>query len=627
MLNIQDLQVELESDAGLVRAIDGMRLSIERGETFALVGESGCGKSMTALALMRLLPENGYVAAGDILLTKDTSSGADTVDVLGLPESQMRSVRGGRIGMIFQEPGTSLNPVMRVGQQIVEAIEAHTALRGDAARSKAIEWLKRVGIPDPERRIDEYPFRMSGGQKQRVMIAIALAAEPDFLIADEPTTALDVTIQAQILDLLKQLQHEQRMGMLLITHDLAVVSGMAHRVALMYAGQIIEVAPAREFFAAPKHPYAKALLRALPGGDRRAGPLEAIAGTVPPLTQQFLGCRFAPRCSAVMPHCASTLPMLDSVGPRHQVRCLLYAAGAPIPSTAPATNSAPFPLSPSQGEGRVEGSVRPVKPLLDVQNLSVRFPIKQGFLQRAQRFFNAVQNVSFQVNQGETLALVGESGCGKTTTGKAIVQLLRHLSVTEGKALLDGQNLFDMQGDALRAARRQVQIIFQDPFASLNPRMRVFDILEEGLAALQPDLDAGQRRQRLERLTDQVGLRREALQRYPHEFSGGQRQRIAIARALAVEPRLIVCDEPTSALDVSVQAQILNLLRDLQRELGVSYLFITHNIGVVEYIADRIAVMRAGKIEEQGACADVLARPSTEYTRALLAAVPRLVTA
>ncbi|MDP3613756.1 MAG: ABC transporter ATP-binding protein, partial [Rubrivivax sp.] len=329
MLNINDLQVELEGDGGLVRAIDGLRLCIERGETFALVGESGCGKSMTALALMRLLPENGYVAAGDIHIGR----GADAVDVLGLPEVQMRSVRGGRVGMIFQEPGTSLNPVMKVGQQIVEAIEAHTPLRGAAARNKALDWLRRVGIPEPERRIDDYPFRMSGGQKQRVMIAVALAAEPHFLIADEPTTALDVTIQAQILDLLRDLQREKRMGLLLITHDLAVVSGMAQRVALMYAGQIIEVASAQDFFRAPKHPYARALLRALPGGDRRAGPLEAIAGTVPALNQRFQGCRFAPRCGQVMVHCGGTLPELREVVAGHEVRCLLYAQGAdPHPS-------------------------------------------------------------------------------------------------------------------------------------------------------------------------------------------------------------------------------------------------------------------------------------------------------
>ena len=637
MLDIDRLVVELESESGLVRAIDGLRLAIERGETFALVGESGCGKSMTALALMRLLPDNGYVAAGDIHIGR----GRDAVDVLGLPESQMRQVRGGRIGMIFQEPATSLNPVMRVGRQIVEAIEAHTPLRGGEARAKAIDWLRRVGIPDPESRIDDYPFRMSGGQKQRVMIAIALAAEPDFLVADEPTTALDVTIQAQILDLLKDLQREQRMGLLLITHDLAVVSGMAHRVALMYAGQIIEVAPAAEFFTAPKHPYARALLRALPGGDRRGAPLEAIAGTVPPLTQTFAGCRFAPRCAQVMPHCADTVPELQDLTARHRVRCLLYgpvAVNGPHPSPLPPagegarTSALPadvaLPPLPPAGEGWSEGARKaptsPAAPLLDVQNLSVRFPIRRGVLQRVQGHFDAVADVSFQVGQGQTLALVGESGCGKTTTGKAIVQLLRRLADIDGRALLDGRDLFGMQGPELLAARRQVQIIFQDPFASLNPRMRVFDILEEGLMALAPDMDGAARRARIERLTDQVGLRRDALLRWPHEFSGGQRQRIAIARALAVGPRLIVCDEPTSALDVSVQAQILNLLRDLQRELGVSYLFITHNIGVVEYIADRVAVMQAGRIVEQGACSDVLARPTRDYTRTLLAAVPRL---
>jgi peptide/nickel transport system ATP-binding protein len=618
MLHIANLQVELDAEAGVVRAIDGLRLSIERGETFALVGESGCGKSMTALALMRLLPESGDVTAGEITI----GHGSDRIDVLGLPESQMRAVRGGRIGMIFQEPSTSLNPVMKVGQQIVEAIEAHTPLRGHEARAKAIEWLRRVGIPEPERRIDEYPFRMSGGQKQRVMIAIALAAEPDFLVADEPTTALDVTIQAQILDLLKDLQREHRMGMLLITHDLAVVSGMAHRVALMYAGQIIEVAPAAEFFAAPKHPYAAALLRALPGGGNRNAPLEAIAGTVPPLTMRFDGCRFAPRCSQVMPHCAGTLPELTEVTARHQVRCLLFTpAGAAIAAARlpvdvkPAAAAAVTPR-PQSSDAR--------GPLLDVQGLRVRFPIRGGLLQGVKGYFDAVGGVSFQVGHGETLALVGESGCGKTTTGKAIVQLLGRIATLEGKALLDGRNLFEMGASELLAARRQVQIIFQDPFASLNPRMRVAEILDEGLAALQPDLTAADRLARIQRLTDQVGLRRDALGRYPHEFSGGQRQRIAIARALAVEPRLIVCDEPTSALDVSVQAQILNLLRDLQRDLGVSFLFITHNIGVVEYIADRVAVMRAGRIEEQGACADILERPSSTYTRTLLAAVPRL---
>ena len=613
MLSIDHLQVELDAEAGIVRAIDGLALAIRRGETFALVGESGCGKSMTALALMRLLPDSGSITAGQIQL--------DDTDLLGLPESAMRGVRGGRIGMIFQEPGTSLNPVLTVGRQMVEAIETHTALRGDAARVKAIDWLMRVGIPEPERRMDDYPFRMSGGQKQRVMIAMTLAAEPDFLVADEPTTALDVTIQKQILDLLADLQREHGMGLLLITHDLAVVAGIAQHVALMYAGQIIEVAPAAQFFANPQHPYARALLQALPDAARRGAALAAIAGTVPPLTQNFVGCRFAPRCVYAQATCHTTRPELTGA-PGLQVRCLLLAPGGPGLVAAPVMPARV--ASPAAAQSPRAGATPAAAPLLQVSDLSVSFVLRKRFLQREAARFDAVKNVSFDVAAGQTLALVGESGCGKTTTGKAIVQLLRNQAQISGRAMLDGQNLFDLDGAPLREARRAVQIIFQDPFASLNPRMRVAEILEEGMVALQPQTSADERRSRIARITEQVGLRPEALQRFPHEFSGGQRQRIAIARALAVQPRLIVCDEPTSALDVSVQAQILNLLRELQRELGVSYLFITHNIAVVEYIADRVAVMRAGRIVEQGACADVLSRPADDYTRTLLAAVPRM---
>jgi peptide/nickel transport system ATP-binding protein len=610
MLIIDQLKVALDADVGLVRAIDGMRLTLTRGETFALVGESGCGKSMTALALMRLLPDNGRITGGSLTL--------DGVDLFALPESQMRAVRGGRIGMIFQEPSTSLNPVMRVGAQIVEAIEAHTSLRGKAARAKAIEWLGRVGIPEPERRIDEYPFRLSGGQKQRVMIAMTLASEPDYLIADEPTTALDVTIQAQILDLLRQLQQERGLGVLLITHDLAVVSGMAQQVALMYAGQIIEMAPAAEFFAAPKHPYARLLLQALPEAAKRGEPLAAIQGTVPPLWMDFIGCRFAPRCDRAFAACHQTLPELTTEGPAHEVRCLLFSEqGRTAPETALLSVAVSVPRKALHTDAR---------PLLDVQGLRVRFPSKRSMLSGGGRsFFNAVDDVSFRIHAGRTLALVGESGCGKTTSGKAIVQLLRRQAVIEGQALLDGEDLFSLDGEALLNARRSVQIIFQDPFASLNPRMRVRELLEEGLIALRPELDAGARLEKLVLLLDQVGLRRDALARWPHEFSGGQRQRIAIARALAVEPRLIVCDEPTSALDVSVQAQILNLLRELQRERGLSFLFITHNIGVVEYIADEVAVMQAGRIVESGSAAEVLDMPQHPYTRSLLAAVPRLI--
>src|ERR1019366_9043135 len=433
-LEIAGLEVALDADAGIVKAIDGMNLAIKRGETFALVGESGCGKSMTALALMRLLPENGRIVGGRVAL--------EGQDLLALPEAGMRAVRGGRIGMIFQEPGTSLDPVMRVGAQIVEAIESHTALRGGAARAKAIEWLGRVGIPEPEPRIDEYPFRLSGGQKQRVMIAMTLACEPDFLIADEPTTALDVTIQAQILKLLKDLQREQGMGLLLITHDLAVVADMADRVALMYAGQIIEVADADEFFASPKHPYARLLLRALPDAARRGESLAAIRGSVPPLWLRFEGCRFAPRCDRA------------------------FGPGEPANGVTIAPPSGPTRDTPGS-------------PLLQVENLAVRFPIRRALLQRTTGVFSAVDGVSFDVAAGKTLALVGESGCGKTTTGKAIVQLLRGTAIIEGSARFAGQDLFMLEGEALRAARREIQIIFQDPFASLNPRMRVLAILEE----------------------------------------------------------------------------------------------------------------------------------------------------
>jgi peptide/nickel transport system ATP-binding protein len=612
VLEVDDLVVELQSEAAVVRAVDGLRLAIRNGETFALVGESGCGKSMTALALMRLLPDNGGIAEGHVRL--------GGLPLLDLPEARMRGVRGGRIGMIFQEPATSLNPVMRVGDQVVEAIERHTALRSQAARDKAVDWLRRVGIPEPERRAADYPFRMSGGQKQRVMIAMTLAGEPDFIVADEPTTALDVTIQAQILQLLKDLQQEHGVGLLLITHDLAVVAGMAHRVALMYAGQIVEVAPAERFFTAPRHPYAQALLRALPSAGRRSGTLEAIPGTVPSLDRSFVGCRFAPRCAMSEARCLAAAAPLVDLNAEHQVRCVRLDELPPPRRTAPRASEA-APAAPTAAGAQPPA---PAPALLSVRDLRVSFPIRGGLLQRTQGWFPAVRSVSFDVPRGRTLALVGESGCGKTTTGKAIVQLLGQLARIEGEALLDGQDLFSLRGSALQAARRRVQIIFQDPFGSLDPRMRVRALLEEGVASLLPDLDPSARRRRVEALAEQVGLRREALSRWPHEFSGGQRQRIAIARALAVQPELLVCDEPTSALDVSVQAQILNLLRELQRELGVSYLFITHNIGVVEYIADQVAVMRAGAIEEQGPAGPLLAAPASAYARTLLASVPRI---
>ena len=607
MLEIKDLTTELNSDSGLVRAVDALTLTIEQGETFALVGESGCGKSMTALSILRLLPDSGRVAGGSV--------DVEGTDIMQLPEARMRDFRGRRISIIFQEPSTSLNPVMTVGRQITEVIERHTATRGDAARAKAVDWLKRVGIPEPERRVNDYPFQMSGGQKQRVMIAIALAAEPDVVIADEPTTALDVTIQAQILDLLLELQRSQKMAMLLITHDLAIVAQMAHRVALMYAGQIVEVAEAAEFFARPLHPYAVNLFDAMPDESKRGRRLASIAGSVPPLNQEFAGCRFADRCADVMDRCRSEPPILSEFHPDHTVRCFLYDGPAVL--HAPTRNSGQEQLLQ---DDRQSGPT-----VLEVRDYKVWFPIRKGLLQRTIGHVKAVDGVSFRIASGRTLALVGESGSGKTTVGKALLQLLRGKAEISGSALLSGQPLDQLRGESMRTARRAVQIVFQDPFSSLNPRMRVNEILEEGISSLRSDVVPVVRRERVAALLEKVGLPRSALSRYPHEFSGGQRQRLAIARALAVEPQLIVADEPTSALDVSVQAQILNLLKELQQELGVAYLFITHNFGVVEYLAHEIAVMKNGRLVELGSADSILHHPQHEYTRALLKAVPRLV--
>jgi peptide/nickel transport system ATP-binding protein len=602
-LNVQNLVVDLQTEAGMARAVDALNLTLQKGQTFALVGESGCGKSMTALSLLRLLPDNAVIQKGKVNL--------NDVDVFQLSEHQMRSIRGRRISIIFQEPSTSLNPVMTVGDQILEVIYQHTNLKADDAHARAVEWLTKVGLPEPARRMGSYPFEMSGGQLQRVMIAIALAAEPDLLIADEPTTALDVTIQAQILDLLQSLQKERGMAMLLITHDLAVVSGMADHVALMYAGQIVEVATAADFFLRPSHPYAKLLLQALPGEDLRGRQLAAIQGTVPALTQAFKGCRFAPRCPYQTELCSDKAVAMTALSDSHNVRCVRVSDASLQSLSLP-------PLLARGAEISQDHSV-----LLSVKNLSVTYSMGGGVL-GGKKIFQAVKNVSFDIQKGQTLALVGESGCGKTSIGKSLLQLLTPQTSVTGQVILQGHDLFQLKGQALQASRKQIQIIFQNPFASLNPRMRVQEILEEGMKSLHPEWSTDQRQADLKVLMDQVGLRADALDRYPHEFSGGQRQRIAIARALAVKPSLIVCDEPTSALDVSVQAQILNLLRELQDHLGVSYLFVTHNIGVVAYLADRVAVMHAGEMVEMGDAAQVLNSPQHAYTKSLLSAVPKL---
>ncbi len=528
------------SMATALAVVDGIDFSLYPGETFAIVGESGCGKSITALSLMRLLPDAARVVAGQVLLQGE--------DLLALPESSMRQVRGRRMAMIFQEPATSLNPVLTLGTQLVEVIERHTALRALAARQQALAVLQQVGVPDAERRLGEYPFQLSGGLKQRVMIAMALATAPDVLVADEPTTALDVTIQAQVLSLLARLQRERGMAVLLITHDLAVVSQYAQRVAVMHAGKLVEVAACQTFFASPQHPYSQQLLAALPRSQ-----------------------------------------------------------SVPGPQREPWQNN--------------DATTQPAS-LLQVDDLRVHYPIRAGLLRRTVATVRAVDGVSLSLQAGRTLALVGESGCGKTTVCKAILQLIDEAS---GQVMFDGLDLMQLRGEALRQRRSDFQIIFQDPYASLNPRMRVSDILAEGMQALGPrGLSEAELAQQVGQLLQQVGLPEEAGMRYAHEFSGGQRQRIAIARALAVKPRLIVCDEPTSALDVSVQAQILKLLLDLQRDTGVALLFISHNIAVVEQVADAVAVMYLGRIVEQGPVAAILRQPRHPYTRALLAAVPTL---
>jgi len=603
LLRVEGLTTLIRGGAAPVRAVDGLTFDIAAGETFALVGESGCGKSMTALSIMRLLPDAGEIAGGRVELQGE--------NLLALPESRMRDLRGHRVAMIFQEPGLSLNPVMTVGDQIAESVRRHTALRGDAVTARVLELLDAVRMPDARRRAAEYPFQMSGGMKQRVMIAIALACDPALLIADEPTTALDVTVQAQVLDLLRELQQSRGMAMLLITHDLGVVAQVAQRVGVMYAGQIVETAPVDAFFAAPAHPYARKLFASLP---ERAGPgrtLAAIPGSVPPLDRPFAGCRFADRCEVALPHCAGTLPQWHEVGQMHAARCHLHA-----------DEESGVRCQERMAESREAPSSPPLKPnasLLAITDLKVWFPVRKGLLQRTTGHVRAVDGVSLAIAPGRTLGLVGESGCGKTTVGKG---LLRLVEPTAGRVLVDGEDFLALRRRELRRRRRDVQIIFQDPYASLNPRVRIGDALEEGLLALGIGADAGWRQSHIDGLLAEVGLAPDVKARYPHEFSGGQRQRIAIARALAVEPKLIVCDEPTSALDVSVQAQILNLLKRLQRERGLSYLFISHNMAVIEYMADEVAVMYLGRVVEQGLVAEVLRAPRHPYTRALLAAVP-----
>ena len=607
LLHVDRLTLTLPSDSGPIEALSGVDFTVRRGEVFALVGESGCGKSLTASAVVRLLAPGARTPDGRIRF--------EGRDLLGLTEREMRGFRGSRIALVFQEPATALNPVMTVGAQIAEMIRASRKARSDLSPEReALEWLKRVRLPDPETLAHRFPHELSGGQKQRVMIALALSARPDMLLADEPTTALDVTLQAEILGLLRTLQREENLTLLLITHDLALVEAFADRLALMYAGETVECAAVRDLFAAPRHPYATALLGALPGADRTR-PLAAIPGTVPTPGHLPAGCRFAPRCPKARAICRTTAPVARTAG-ASVVRCHFPEADARGTKTTEHTNASGASGAPSTPS---DGSI--VSPLLSVRNLTVGFRAR-GFFARDPE--PVVRGVTFDVRPGETVALVGESGSGKTTTGLALLGLLGGKARVAGEVDLAGSPLFPLTRTAERRLRRSVQMIFQDPNASLDPRRTIRSTLLEGMESLRPEWSKAQRLERLERLLHAVGLPADAADRLPHAFSGGQRQRIAIARALSVEPKLIVCDEPTSALDVSVQAQILNLLKALQREFGLGYLFITHNFGVVEYMADRILVMKSGRIVEAGDAQAILTHPVDPYTQRLLAAVPRL---
>lgn len=602
ILQVKRLKVGISTEHGLFSAVDGIDFTIAKGETLALLGESGCGKSMTALALMQLLPPTARIHSESEIIFEQTN-------LLDLSEVQLRNIRGHRVAMIFQEPMTSLNPVMTIGKQIAEVIQQHFSLSAKDCHDRVIELLNDVGIPDPKQRYHDYPHQLSGGMKQRIMIAMALAGEPDLLIADEPTTALDVTIQLQILMLLKELQRKTGMAMLFITHDLGVVNLVADNVAVMYAGQIVEFAPAKTFFDKPFHPYGQGLMDALPSLDKRDKKLSIISGAVPDKYEKLLACRFARRCHYAWDDCLKKRPELIQHD-NQQVRCHIYdhryKQKRIDPTVVASTTVEEIKKTANHQE------------LLKVDNLKVHFPIQKGLLKRTVGYVKAVDGVSLALDSGKTVAIVGESGCGKTTMGRAILQLI---SPNAGTINYQLEDLMACSSKRLHELRRDLQIIFQDPYSSMNPRMMIFDILAEGIRAhnivAENDIEDF-----IDKVLEKVGLPVEAKFRYPHQFSGGQRQRVCIARALCVQPQVIICDEPTSALDVSVQAQILNLLRDLQYSDGLAYVFITHNISVVSYIADEVAVMYLGRIVEYGSVQDILTSPKHPYTQALLAAVP-----
>ncbi len=554
LLEIERLSIDFITENEVTHAVKDVSLTVEKGEILAIVGESGSGKSVTALSILRLLPAPpAHYPSGRILF----HGGKSTIDLLQMSREELQAIRGNRVSMIFQEPMSSLNPVMTCGHQVAEALLQHNKISSAQAREKVMRWFEKVKLPDPERMYNSYPHQLSGGQKQRVMIAMAMCCEPDLLICDEPTTALDVTVQKTILVLIQELQKEQGMSVIFITHDLGVVAEIAHRVAIMYKGEIVEEGDVRSIFQNPKQPYTRALIQCRPAGHPRGERLPTVAD---------------------------------------------FLSG----------NKKTAAVNPPEKTGGV---------LVDVKDLSVRFPVKTNWLGKLVKETTAVDKVSFQVFQGETLGIVGESGCGKTTLGRS---LLRLVDPAEGQIIYQGKDLAALQGASLDQLRQNVQLVFQDPYSSLNPRLTIGHAIGEPMEVRRIETNKKARRKLVAELLEKVDLPSAVQDRYPHEFSGGQRQRIVIARALSLSPSLLVCDESVSALDVSVQAQVLNLLNDLKRELGLTLVFISHDLSVVRYMSDRIIVMNKGKIEEQGPAEEVYQHPKSDYTKKLLSAIPGL---
>ncbi len=558
LLNIENLSVNFVTQGETTQAVKNVTLKVSAGEILALVGESGSGKSVTALSVLQLLPKPpAQFASGQIFFI----DGNKTVDLLSLHYKSLQQIRGNRIAMIFQEPMTSLNPVINCGSQVMEVLLQHKKINTSRAKAKTIEWFEKVKLPDPQKMFDRYPHQLSGGQKQRVMIAMAMCCEPALLICDEPTTALDVTVQKAILQLIKDLQQETGMGVLFISHDLGVVAEIAYRVAIMYQGEIVEQNHAKPIFENPQHNYTKALIACRPASHPKGEKL--------PVISDFLTTR-------------EKLFRFHNNDPQEQT---------------------------------IFSDI-----LAEIKNVSVKFPTKTNLLGKVLSYATAVDKVNFTLYKGETLGLVGESGCGKTTLGRT---LLRLIDPSDGKIIYNGTDITLMTKQELKSLRSNVQLVFQDPYSSLNPRLTIGAAIAEPMQALHTEKNKNQRRKKVAELLEKVNLPKKFASRYPHEFSGGQRQRIVIARALALNPNLLVCDESVSALDVSVQAQVLNLLNDLKKDLGLTMLFISHDLSVVRYMSNRIMVMREGKIIESGNAEDVYRHPASEYTMQLLAAIPK----